>query len=115
MQVEWNAVALATGYRVYRTDSAGGSLRFMAEINVVSGYTWALPDVVNIWSTEHTYLPRGVPLAGADRSSRFRYVDYGGPDVRYYRLQAYNTAGSGPLSAVTGGTPVVGPPPTLPA
>jgi hypothetical protein len=30
-----------------------------------------------------------------------------------YRVGAYNAAGTGPLSAVTSGTPVIGPPPSL--
>lgn len=114
VQVEWNAVANATGYRVYRTDSAGHVTRLLADIDIVSGRVEAVSEVVNVWSAQHTYLPDRGPLAGPDQSPRFQFVDVGEPGARYYRIGAYNAAGSGPLSAVTWGVPVVGPPPSLP-
>lgn len=115
VQVEWKAAARAAGYRIYRTDSAGGNAQLMADINVITGRTKAAPEVVYIRSDEHTYIPNGGPLVGADHASRFQYIDVGGWDTRYYRIRAYNAAGAGPLSAVTSGTPVIGPAPSLPS
>lgn len=114
VQVEWHAVANATGYRVYRTDSAGHVTRLLADIDIVTGRVEAVSEVVNVWSAQHTYVPDRGPLAGPDQSPRFQFVDVGEPGARYYRVGAYNAAGSGPLSAVTWGIPVVGPPPSLP-
>lgn len=115
VQVEWNAVARATGYRVYHTDSTGHHAQLMVDINIVTGRTTAATGVGTVWSDEHNYVPYQGPLTGMDHSSRFRYVDAISSTTRYYRVRAYNAAGAGPLSAVTGGTPVTGPPPSLPA
>ncbi|HET9139932.1 hypothetical protein [Actinophytocola sp.] len=115
VQVEWRAVATATGYRVYRTDSAGRNARLMVDVNILSGRTKAAPEVVNLWSKQHTYIPNKGPLSGPDHSPRFWYVDNGPSDTRCYRVRAYNAAGAGPLSAVTCGTPVIGPPPSIPS
>lgn len=115
VQVVWKAAVRATGYRVYSTDSAGGNARLMADINIITGRTKAAPEVVYLQSDEHTYVPDRGPLAGADHSSRFQYIDVGISDTRYYRVRAYNAAGAGPLSAVTSGIPVIGPAPSLPS
>jgi hypothetical protein len=115
VQVEWKAVARATGYRVYRTDSAGRNARLMADINIITGHPKTQPEVVYLRSDEHTYIPNSGPLTSADHSSRFQYIDYGSGDTRFYRVRAYNAAGAGPLSAITSGTPVIGPPPSIPS
>ncbi len=109
----WKAVATATGYQIYRTDSAGHGARLVADVNIVTGHTTVAPGVVNIWSQTHTYIPGGGPLTSRDPSTRFQYVDYGEAGTRYYRVRAYNAAGAGPLSPVISGTPVTGPPPTI--
>lgn len=114
VQVMWKAAERATGYRVLRTDAAGGSARRTADIDIVTGRTSATSEVVHLASDEHTYVPDRGPLTGADRSPRFQYVDFTEGTTRCYRVQAYNAAGPGPLSAVTCGSPVTGPPPTLP-
>lgn len=103
VQVEWKAAVRATGYRVYLTDSAGRIARLMVDINIVTGQTRAEPEVVYLISEEHVYVPDGGPLTGADGSSWFQYIDYMDGNIRCYRLQAYNAAGAGPLSAVTCG------------
>lgn len=110
----WKATERATGYRVLRTDTAGGSAQRMAEIDIVTGRASTTSEVVYLTSDEHTYVPDSGPLTGADRSSRFQYVDFAEGTTRCYRVQAYNPAGPGPLSTVTCGSPVTGPPPTLP-
>ncbi|HET8640381.1 MAG TPA: hypothetical protein VFM37_00485 [Pseudonocardiaceae bacterium] len=113
VQVVWKAAVRAAGYRVYLTDSAGRIARLMVDINIITGQTRAEPEVVYLSSQEHTYVPDRGPLTGADGSSRFQYVDFMSGGTRCYRVQAYNAAGAGPLSAITCGTPVIGPPPSI--
>jgi hypothetical protein len=103
VQVDWNAVPRATGYRVLRVD--GGRTRVVADFDITTGHTTAAPEVVAIWSAEHGYVPDRGPLTHVDRSPWFQYVDYL-PGRRCYQVQAFNTAGNGPLSAVTCGAPV---------
>lgn len=102
--VGWAAVPRATGYRVIRTTAAGAQLRVVADFNITTGRTTAAPEVVNIWSTQHSYVPDRGRLTQVDRSARFEYVDIGA-GRRYYRVLAYNSTGNGPLSAVTGALP----------
>jgi hypothetical protein len=102
--VNWNAVPGATGYRVLRTNTAGRHPRLAADFNITTGHTTAAPNVVNIWSAEHSYLPDFGPLTQVDQSPWFQYVDLGA-DRRCYRVLAYNSAGAGPRSAVTCASP----------
>lgn len=106
VQVDWNAVTGATGYRILRTTAAGAEARVAADFDITTGRTTAAPDVVALWSDEHSYVPNRGPLTRPDQSPWFQYVDYGGPGQRCYRLLAYNAAGDGPLSAVTCGAPI---------
>lgn len=102
--VGWAAVPRATGYRVIRTTAAGAQLRVVADFTITTGRIAAAPEVVNVWSAQHSYVPDRGRLTQLDRSGRFEYVDVG-TGRRYYRVLAYNSAGSGPLSAVTGAIP----------
>jgi hypothetical protein len=102
--VGWAAVPRATGYRVIRTTAAGAQLRVVADFTITTGRIAAAPEVVNVWSAQHSYVPDRGRLTQVDRSGRFEYVDVG-TGRRYYRVLAYNSAGSGPLSAVTGAIP----------
>jgi len=105
--VDWAAVPRATGYRVVRTTAAGAQLRVVADFNITTGRTTAAPEVVNIWSAQHSYVPDRGRLTQVDRSARFEYVDVGA-SRRYYRVLAYNSTGNCPLSAVTGAAPPAG-------
>ncbi|HEY6747225.1 MAG TPA: DUF4232 domain-containing protein [Mycobacteriales bacterium] len=102
--VGWAAVPRATGYRVVRTTAGGAQLRVVADFDITTGRATAAPEVVNVWSAQHSYVPDRGRLAQVDRSPRFEYVDVGA-GRRYYRVLAYNSAGNGPLSAVTGALP----------
>ncbi len=104
VQVNWAAVAGAEGYRVIRTTSAGSRLRVVADIDVTTGRATAVPEVANVWSAQHSYVPDRGRLTQADRSARFQYVDVGA-GRRCYRVLAYNSTGAGPLSAVTCAAP----------
>lgn len=105
VQVDWNAVPHATGYRVLRTNTGGGQARVVADFDITTGRTTAAAEVVTLWSEQHNYIPDRGPLTSPDRSPWFQYIDYL-PGRRCYRVQAYNAAGNGPLSAVTCGAPI---------
>jgi hypothetical protein len=104
VQVDWQAVSGATGYRVLRTDAAGGQPGVVADFDITTGRTTAASEAVNVWSAEHSYVPDRGPLARADQSPWFQYIDIGAGQ-RCYRVLAYSPAGDGPLSDVTCGSP----------
>lgn len=104
VQVDWNAFPAATGYRVLRTDADGGRARIVADVDITTGGARGALEVVGLWSAEHNYVPDGGPLSSPDGSSWFRYVDVG-EGQRCYRVQANTSAGEGPLSEVTCGSP----------
>jgi hypothetical protein len=103
--VDWTAVPGATGYRIFRTNADGGQPRIVADLNITTGRTTAAPEVVNIWSADHSYVPGSRPRTSPDPSPWFQYVDVG-EGRRCYRMLAYNAAGNGPLSAITCGYPI---------
>lgn len=101
VSVSWYAVPGANAYRVLRTDAAGGQARVMADFNVTTGLVASVASgVSHIRSDQHSYKPNFGPLIGVDRSPLFQYTDGVGRGERCYRVQARNSAGSGPLSAV---------------
>ncbi|MFI7680935.1 hypothetical protein [Actinophytocola sp. NPDC049390] len=99
VQVDWQAVRRATGYRILRTHADGRNPRIVADLDITTGRTSAASEVVNIYSAGHTYRPDSGLLSGPDISSSFTYIDYAA-GRRCYRLLAYNLAGAGPMSAV---------------
>jgi hypothetical protein len=103
VELGWDAVAGATGYRVLRGAQSG--FVTVASIDVTTGATTAAPEVTGLWSAEHTYDPYSGALDAPDRSPWFRYVDVGGPGQRCYRVIARNTAGDGPASTTACGSP----------
>jgi hypothetical protein len=103
--VRWDAVARATGFRVLRSDTAAGPFDVAANFDITTGTTTAAPDVVNIWSAQHSYVPSQGTLDGPDQSPWFEYVEYSGAPQRCYRVIAYNASGDGPASAVACGGP----------
>jgi hypothetical protein len=100
VQLDWGSAATATGYRVARSESAGGPFQVLADIDVVTGTTTAADDVVNIWSDNHTYIPSSGPLTSPDPSASFHLVEYNHAAERCYRVVAYNQAGEAPPSDV---------------
>lgn len=103
--LDWDAVAGATGYRVLRARCPGGRFRRVADIDITTGRATAAPDVVNIWSAQHSYIPSGGTLPAPDSSPWFQYVDVGWSGQRCYRVVAYNAAGAAPPSVVTCASP----------
>jgi hypothetical protein len=104
VELTWGAVIDANGYRVLRSSSPQGPFSLVANVNVVTGTATAAPDVVNIFSEQHTYIPPAGRLDSPDRSRSFHYVDLG-PGQRCYQLIAYNGAGDAPASPVDCASP----------
>ena len=96
--LDWNAVATATGYQVLRADTVEGPFSIAADFSVRTGKTTAGNDVVNLWSQQHTYIPASGSLGAPDQSPSFEYVQVG-PPQQYFRVVAYNAAGTAPASA----------------
>jgi hypothetical protein len=103
--LDWNAVPTATGYRVLRSEAAGGPFGVVADFDVTTGRVSAADDVVNIWSAQHSYVPARNTLNRPDRSPWFQYVEVSRTGERCFRVVAYNAAGNGPASAVVCGSP----------
>jgi hypothetical protein len=102
--LDWGAVPGATTYQVLRSDDEDGPFEIVAEIDVVTGTASAADDVVNVWSPQHSYVPSGGALATADTSATFQYVEIAA-GRHCFRVVASNTAGDGPASLVTCGSP----------
>jgi hypothetical protein len=99
ISVEWDALFNATGYRVSRSLAPGGPFVVSGDINLTTGQTFRGPGVTNLWSYAAS------PSPGEIR--HFQYVEViTTPNVRrYYKVTAYSSAGSGPPSATSCGTP----------
>jgi len=88
-QLSWNTVPDATGYRVYRSSSAAGPFVATASVIVATNATTieygGSYEYIQIW-------PRA--------SDMYDYVDVTEGYVNYYRVAAFNAAGTGPRSPV---------------
>ena len=103
--VHWLAAPGATGYRVLRAENTCGPFAVVADFDVTTGKVTASPDVVNVWTAEHSYIPLWEPFAGPDRSPWFEYVEISRTGERCFKVVAYNQAGEGPASVVACGSP----------
>ena len=119
IQLNWNAVPGATGYRIVRATTANGPYSLAADLNLATGKTTVAAPVPvttgtstvtayisNIFSDRAGFYPSnpanpGDPLA----SRRFRYVEVAFPR-HYFRVTAYNANGQGPPSVIVCGTPI---------
>jgi hypothetical protein len=105
VELFWDAVPGATGYRVLREDADRGQLEVLAEFDVTTGQTTAVSEVILLKSAEQYYIPPGVPFAWPDRSTAFQSVEYPCDGERCYRVVAFNADGAGPASVLACGTP----------
>jgi hypothetical protein len=103
--LDWSASEGASGYRVMRAGTSDGELTEVARIDVTTGLATAGPEVVNIWSGAHSYLPSDGPLTSPDRSPELHYVEVGGAGQRCFRVVAYNEGGDAPPSIAACGSP----------
>lgn len=94
--VLWDTITGATGYRVYRSDTAAGGFEPAASIDVTTG-------VVTIeYGAWYEYI--GI---GAEGSTGFRYTEAIGT-FGYFRVTAFNAGGEGPLSGLVCAEPQTG-------
>jgi hypothetical protein len=105
VEVDWDAVAQATGYRVLRSSTTAGPWVTVADLDVTTGHTTAVGQVVNLWSVQHSYIPDSGELTSPDTSPSFQYVEVSGTGSRCFRVLAYNAAGDGAASTVACGSP----------
>jgi hypothetical protein len=83
-----------------------GPFTEVAAVDITTGDVMAATGIVNLFSAEHTYLPRSGALTSPDESSRFELVDISPPAPRCYQVIAYNEFGDGePSTAVCGSPP----------
>lgn len=91
--VNWNTVPDATGYRVYRSSSANGPFVASASVIVATGATaiefGGSYELIQIWPPS---------------SDSYEYVEAAIGSPGYFRVAAFNAAGTGPRSAVVCGT-----------
>lgn len=91
----WSGVAQATGYRVSRATSADGPYTTTADLDVATGTGTKAAGVVNLFvASDGSFVYVEVVSDAATNGPR-----------RYYRVTAYNPAGSAAPSAVVCGTP----------
>jgi len=91
IMVEWEAVAGATGYRVLRSEAAGGPYAVIADYDVATGHA--------------TTTEEGIYVGSPTGTSYYQYVEYGEARVRWFQVVAYNAAGDAPPSAAVSGSP----------
>jgi hypothetical protein len=106
VQLDWDGISGANGYRVYRAAATGGPFSVSADVNLTTGRTTVESGVTNIWSDTQNFYPLS-STAGAERSLHFHYVEIlsGSVYARYFRVIAYNSGGDGPASVVVCGAP----------
>lgn len=104
VELAWDAVADATGYRVLRSGDVAGPFEVVADLDITTGATTVGAGVVNVTSDQRSYVPSDGTFDGPDGSAGFRYVDVGG-GRRCYQVVSYNLAGEGAASAAACGSP----------
>jgi hypothetical protein len=93
LEVSWDPVAGATGYRVERADDASGPFAMVADIDVVAGTAGVAAGVVNVFTQEHSFHPPSGPPPPPGSTARFHLVDLREPPA-HYRVVATNASGA---------------------
>jgi hypothetical protein len=94
VQVWWDPVPGATGYRVYRSDSPDGPFTKSASYDVATGKT----TIEYVLSSEYIVIEPSWPQG-------FEYIEVISEGPTYFQVKALNVGGEGPPSAVVCGTP----------
>ena len=93
--VDWDTIADATGYRVYRSDVPDGPFVASASVDVATGETTVefagSYEFIQVWPPS---------------PQSFQYIEASVSDPGYFRVTAFNAAGEGPPSVVVCGRPV---------
>jgi hypothetical protein len=100
LNVAWDGVPGATGYRVSRANTPSGPFSITADINMATGAITHPADVINVFSF----------VEGGSR--HFGYTEIvinPGNQRHYFHVTAYNAAGSGPPSVLVCGTAIGNP------
>jgi hypothetical protein len=79
VEILWNAVPRATGYRIYRTNPSGGQLRLVVDFNIITGRVTAAPEVLAL-STSAAAPCATTGSAPTTRTARVRSQPSSTPD-----------------------------------
>lgn len=96
--VIWEMVPGATGYRVYRTSTAGGPYAPSASYDVASGVT-----TVEVDGYEYVYV-EPAPYT----TTQLRYTEAIRGEFTWFRVSAFTAGGEGPMSGVVCSGPQTG-------
>ena len=87
---KWDRVEGATGYRVLRSNSAGGPFAVVADFDATPGQTLRFEGGITVWT------PIGYPW--------IEYIEYGEARTRWFQVIAYNANGDAPPSVTVSGS-----------
>ena len=90
IEVQWDRVEGATGYRVLRSSSAGGAFAVVADFDATPGQTLRFEGGITVLT------PIGYPW--------IEYIEYGESRTRWFQVIAYNANGDGPPSVTVSGS-----------
>jgi hypothetical protein len=91
IEVLWEPVEGATGYRILRSSSDGGPFAVVADFDITTGHVTKVEDGIVVWAASD------IPLV--------QYIEAGGPRVRWFQVVAYNANGDAPPSVTVSGSP----------
>jgi hypothetical protein len=98
IELIWEAVDGAVGYRVARAASSGGPFTTSADVDVAGGSATVASGVTNVYSELRSYFPpSATTTGGAEEEARFHYIEVVAART-YLRVTAYNAAGEAPSS-----------------
>jgi len=105
IEIHWDAVASASGYRVERAASPDGPFSVSADVNVTTGEIVVASGVTNVFSDQQSYFPSSSSASVVGPPpSELHYVELA-DGRRYLRVTAYNDEGAGPPSIVVCAAP----------
>ena len=100
LDVDWDGVPGASGYRVSRANTPSGPFSVTADVNLATGRITHAAGVIDL----HSFVEGG--------SRHFRYTEiviHPGSQRHYFHVTAYNAFGSGPPSVLVCGTAIGNP------
>jgi hypothetical protein len=106
LEVVWDAVAGATGYRVERAGAPDAPFSVAADVDLAAGTATAADGVTNVYTDMWSYRPQsagGSPPPVAE-GAEFHYIEVAATRT-YFRVTAYDGGVDAPASAVVCAAP----------
>jgi hypothetical protein len=110
LEVVWEAVAGATGYRVERAGAPDAPFSLAADVDLAAGTATVADGVTNVYTDAWSYRPpsAGGPPPPVAAGAQFHYIEVAATRT-YFRVTAYDGGVDAPASAVVcaapGGSP----------